>query len=47
VPSGFLPPPNNCPTFINSFLDDPDFKQCYPLSMLIEVSITPEPRTRP
>jgi hypothetical protein len=38
VPSGFLPSPNNCPNFINSFLSDPDFKQCYPLSMLIETS---------
>jgi hypothetical protein len=33
------PPP--CPKFIDSFLNDPQFKACYPLSMLIEVSTAP------
>lgn len=27
-----------CPYFINSFLDDPEFKQCYPFSLLLQVS---------
>jgi hypothetical protein len=30
--------PAPCPIFINSFLNDPDFKQCYPLSMLFSGS---------
>lgn len=30
--------PPACPVFINSFLADPTFKQCYPLSMLFDVS---------
>lgn len=52
VPSGFFSPgPNNgpapCPIFINSFLDNPDFKRCYPISMLIQVSVTREPRPPP
>jgi hypothetical protein len=36
VASGFSAP--SCPVFINSFLNDPDFKQCYPLSMLFKGS---------
>lgn len=27
-----------CPAFINSFLGDPIFKQCYPFSLLLQVS---------
>ncbi|KAK4146321.1 uncharacterized protein C8A04DRAFT_9897 [Dichotomopilus funicola] len=34
-PNGEAP---TCPIFINSFLADPNFKQCYPLSMLFEQS---------
>lgn len=29
-----------CPTFINSFLGDPTFKQCYPFSLLLQVCWT-------
>ncbi|KAK4151256.1 hypothetical protein C8A00DRAFT_17322 [Chaetomidium leptoderma] len=40
--SDFAPGPNGesppCPIFINSFLADPTFKQCYPLSMLFDRS---------
>lgn len=42
LPSDFSPGPNGepppCPVFINSFLSDPTFKECYPLSMLLDVS---------
>jgi hypothetical protein len=34
-PNGEDPP---CPRFINSFLTDPQFQECYPLSMLLDVS---------
>lgn len=27
-----------CPGFMNSFLSDPTFRQCYPLSLLLQVS---------
>ncbi|KAL2164178.1 hypothetical protein VTH06DRAFT_3392 [Thermothelomyces fergusii] len=30
--------PSTCPTFIRSFLADPNFKECYPLSMLFDSS---------
>lgn len=33
-PDGSIP----CPKFLNSFLTDERFKQCYPLSMLLQVS---------
>ncbi|KAK4239864.1 hypothetical protein C8A03DRAFT_32058 [Achaetomium macrosporum] len=40
--SDFTPGPDGaaapCPIFINSFLNDPTFKQCYPLSMLFDSS---------
>ncbi|KAL1843689.1 hypothetical protein VTJ49DRAFT_389 [Mycothermus thermophilus] len=40
--SDFTPDPNGgeppCQKFINSFLQDPTFKQCYPLSMLLDLS---------
>lgn len=29
---------NNCPAFINSFLSNPTFQQCYPFSMLLQGS---------
>lgn len=29
---------NNCPAFINDFLANPTFKQCYPFSLLLQVS---------
>ncbi|KAH6636228.1 hypothetical protein F5144DRAFT_171308 [Chaetomium tenue] len=42
VPSQFSLGPNGeaapCPIFINNFLDNPDFKRCYPLSMLFDTS---------
>lgn len=48
APSSPLPSPldsmssnftgSSCPTFINSFLTNPTFKQCYPFSMLLQVS---------
>jgi hypothetical protein len=45
--SEFSPGPDGaaapCPIFINSFLTNPTFKQCYPLSMLFDVSVTPVP----
>ena len=28
-----------CPNFINQFLSDPKFKDCYPFSLLLEVSL--------
>jgi hypothetical protein len=34
-PNGGDPP---CPRFINSFLTNPQFHECYPLSMLLDVS---------
>ncbi|SPQ22845.1 4c2db6b6-49bb-4660-b602-14764f04f563 [Thermothielavioides terrestris] len=40
MPANFAPGPNGapapCPIFIKSFLSDPTFKQCYPLSMLFD-----------
>ncbi|KAH6850030.1 hypothetical protein B0I37DRAFT_102812 [Chaetomium sp. MPI-CAGE-AT-0009] len=36
VASGFSA--STCPVFINTFLNDPNFKQCYPLSMLFKGS---------
>lgn len=30
--------PNACPAFLNSFLTNPTFKQCYPFSLLLQVS---------
>lgn len=43
--SDFTPGPNGeaspCPNFINSFLTNPTFKECYPLSMLFDVSTVP------
>ena len=30
-----------CPAFLNSFLTAPTFKQCYPLSLLLQVSFFP------
>jgi hypothetical protein len=39
----FAPAPNGgpspCKAFIDSFLENPTFKECYPLSMLFDVSI--------
>ena len=32
-----------CPSFINSFLANPTFKQCYPFSMLLQVRTCPPP----
>lgn len=29
---------NNCPTFFDDFLANPTFKQCYPFSLLLQVS---------
>jgi hypothetical protein len=29
---------SKCPAFLNSFLTNPTFKQCYPFSMLLQVS---------
>lgn len=29
--------PSACPSFIDSFLEDPTFKQCYPISLLLQV----------
>lgn len=29
---------NPCPAFLNSFLTNPTFKQCYPFSLLLQVS---------
>lgn len=36
MPAGFKT--TSCPVFINNFLQDSTFEQCYPLSMLLEVS---------
>lgn len=37
-----------CPSFINSFLANPTFKQCYPFSMLLQVRVAqPRARKRP
>ena len=36
-------PNSNCPSFLNAFLNNQTFNQCYPISLLMQVRLPPSP----